>query len=234
MALRKRNLLVVLLLTLVTLGIYYLVWLYKTRKELLSVNDDKNAIPSFWLLFLPCLAFFILFIPLIAVSPDDMSDAAAAFLGIFTILLAVGTIALNLWWYYRYCQILTKVTKGMDVTTSYVLFIVLNFFSVGFVWIMLAQNDINKAIENGDDTLTQKPVEPPYPTFPSENTPPSAAIAPATPDVVNLPSSQEDNTNRDQQSHNEQTVPHHAAPRPNAPTVSLHAPQPSTRNSHEQ
>ena len=53
---QRRNPLTVFLLSLVTLGIYSLVWTYKTRKELTQELGRPDAIPPFILLFAPWLA----------------------------------------------------------------------------------------------------------------------------------------------------------------------------------
>lgn len=50
MVVKRRNLLVMLILLIVTFGIYYLVWAIKTKNELVRLG---NEVPSGVLLFIP-------------------------------------------------------------------------------------------------------------------------------------------------------------------------------------
>lgn len=184
---KKRNLIAVLALTIVTFGIYYLFWLYFTRKEIVASSGNPKAIPSYWVLFAPFLiGLLLLIIPLIILgaageNSDTFANGMSAFFGIVGVLLILSGCGVIFWWNYLYCKALSAVTKGMDLTTSYVLFIVTNLFGVGIIWQLLAQNDMNHAADgrstNGHSTGHS--VEPAYPQYPSEPTAPSAPAAPA-------------------------------------------------------
>ncbi|PVU71690.1 hypothetical protein DDW05_00100 [Candidatus Nanobsidianus stetteri] len=58
MALKERNILLVYILSFITLGIYYLYWLYKTKNEL---NELGANIPSFILYFIPIVNIYWLY-----------------------------------------------------------------------------------------------------------------------------------------------------------------------------
>jgi len=55
---KERNILFVYILTFVTLGIYFLYWMYKTKNEL---NELGANIPSFILYFIPIVNIFWLY-----------------------------------------------------------------------------------------------------------------------------------------------------------------------------
>lgn len=166
---KRRNIIFVLVMSLITLGIYSLYWIYMTRKELVQASGNPKSIPSFWILLAPILLLTILVGVAFAVTDSATTNGIVNVLGIIGV---IGVIVIPLWWFYRYSVTASKVTHGMDSTSLYILFIVLNIFSVGFVWQMLVQNDINKAIDGTTNTTTP---EPPYPThgYPSgASTPP--------------------------------------------------------------
>ena len=58
MAPKERNILLVYILGFVTLGIYFLYWLYKTKNEL---NELGANIPSFILYFIPIVNIYWLY-----------------------------------------------------------------------------------------------------------------------------------------------------------------------------
>ena len=58
MALKERNILLVYILGFVTLGIYFLYWMYKTKNEL---NELGANIPSFILYFIPIVNIYWLY-----------------------------------------------------------------------------------------------------------------------------------------------------------------------------
>ena len=58
MAPQERNILLVYILGFLTLGIYFLYWMYKTKNEL---NELRANIPSFILYFIPIVNIFWLY-----------------------------------------------------------------------------------------------------------------------------------------------------------------------------
>ena len=58
MPIKKRNIVKVYLLSIITLGIYYIYWLYKTKNEL---NELGAQIPTFWLAIIPIVSLYWLY-----------------------------------------------------------------------------------------------------------------------------------------------------------------------------
>jgi heme/copper-type cytochrome/quinol oxidase subunit 4 len=58
MALQERNILLVYILSFVTVGIYFIYWLYKTKNELKELGAN---IPSFILFFIPIANIYWLY-----------------------------------------------------------------------------------------------------------------------------------------------------------------------------
>lgn len=165
---KRRHVLAVLGLSYLTLGIYVLYWLYKTRKELLQFLPDKKAIPRVFLLFVPVLVLIgmvIISIAWGAMTIENYADAGQTFSVTFTVLLILGVIGIfvvSFWWFYKYFQALEAVTKGNDAMLMYGLWIGLTLVGAGPVWTLVAQSDLNKFIEND-----YRPIHPPYPGQPA-------------------------------------------------------------------
>jgi hypothetical protein len=54
----KQSLITLILLTLVTFGIYYLIWFYNTKED---INGIGGKIPTFFLYFIPLLNIYFLY-----------------------------------------------------------------------------------------------------------------------------------------------------------------------------
>lgn len=162
---KKRSLPVILLLALVTLHIYVFFWLYATRKDLVRQAGNPKAIPRLIWLFLPAIVFIVVLLAgaltSLSGAPGNSIVKASAFL--VGPLGIIGLFVIPLWWFYHYFTVLHKVTQGSEPVLLYVIWIICLF--VGFlpVWMLLAQNDINKAA----DRLTQASSPPQPPTAPA-------------------------------------------------------------------
>lgn len=117
---KERNVIFVTVLGLLTLGIYPLIWLYLTRKE---INDELPAqeIPSFGLLLIAPLAFIALAVALgIITSIGPIHGGNTVDLVISFGLLSIGLLVLLtgfgilLWWHYRYCMALEHLDDSID------------------------------------------------------------------------------------------------------------------------
>lgn len=159
---KKRNPFVVLLLSLVTLGIYIFFWLYFTRKELLGHTEDKKAIWPVSYLFAP-LAFILiailLYIGFTTDSPPPPVIQIVSFL--LGAVSVIAMIVIPIMWLYKYCKVVGAVTKGMDGITLFAIGIILSFLSVGFVWPLIVQLELNKFIEAGEKSAAPTPPETP-------------------------------------------------------------------------
>lgn len=166
----KRPLWQVIVFGIITLGIYDLVWLYKTRNEMVAKGQK---IPSFWLLFWPVLLLLAVVLLILAV-PRGADSASARAVGIFGVLAGlvgvIGIIVIAFYWYYKYCKAVEAVTAGQTTFgLAYGLWFLFNVVNLSFIWPAFIQNGFNKVSAGGDT--------PPSPVA-SQPAPPAAPQAP--------------------------------------------------------
>jgi hypothetical protein len=151
---QKRSIAAVIILSLITIGIYTVYWLISTRKEL--VNRGAN-IPGLMLLFAPFIVLaaiaalqLILQLGFAITSPGDLPTRTIPHvLEIFTIGLAVlavlASIPITVYWTYKYCEGAQHATGGR-ITSGFAfgMWAVLTICSVGFVWPAIMQDAYNK------------------------------------------------------------------------------------------
>ncbi|MBP9852513.1 MAG: hypothetical protein QG629_95 [Patescibacteria group bacterium] len=113
---KQRSVTSVVLLTIFTLGIYSLFWLYYTKKDLTRLG---YKIPSMWMLFAPMLTIFALFLIAGAVGAFDTSFTSASNYSAVYAVLMLCVIPLYffatfypLYWYYQYCKAASLATQG--------------------------------------------------------------------------------------------------------------------------
>jgi hypothetical protein len=171
---KKRNPGIVILLSFVTFGIYCIYWLYATRKELVRRNHNSRSIPPVILLFAPLFLITALIVALFAIGAalDSSQAAVSVLLFVLTIIGALAIIALPLWWYWRYCQVVAESVKpigGMDFAQMYVLHVVLAWmFWLLPVWMLIVQVELNKLI---DHDAQAHHLHPPHPDPNTEHHP---------------------------------------------------------------
>jgi hypothetical protein len=152
---KKRSIPAVILLSLITIGIYSLYWLIATRRELITRG---GKIPSIYLLFSPFILLLgVAILQLIALlvlsthmSADTISTPTGS--GLFEaltiglgVLIAITAIPITIYWIYRYCQAAEAVTKGrVSAGLSFTICIILNMAGLGFVWQAVLQDSYNK------------------------------------------------------------------------------------------
>lgn len=166
---KRRHVLAVLGLSFVTLGIYVVYWLYKTRKEMLAYLPDQKAIPRVLILFLPFFAMIALMIVggiIGAAFPYD--SAAANTISALTVIVAMlaflAILVVSFWWFYKYFKAVEAVTHGEDAMLLYTLWIILTLIGFGPIWVLIVQNDFNKFIDNGFRPIKM----PAYPAGPQQ------------------------------------------------------------------
>lgn len=165
---KRRHVVAVLLLSYLTLGIYTVYWLYRTRLDLLQYTPDKNAIPRVIIMFIPFFALIAAVLMALLGSAVAQGDTGAA-LGtavsiLATVLVLASILALfivSFWWFYRYFQVLEQVVQGNDGMLYYTLWVILTLFGLGPVWVILVQSDLNKFIDNNYQPL-RVPMQPNY------------------------------------------------------------------------
>lgn len=125
---KKREPLMVVLLAIITFGIYGFYWIYATRSEMVK----KGAkIPPFWLLLLPVLLIFAAFINLIVSQADN--DSIIGITNVALVLMGVAGlfgVPYYLYFMYKFCGGAQKVTRRrLDQMSCFLLFIVLAIVS---------------------------------------------------------------------------------------------------------
>jgi hypothetical protein len=157
---QKREIWKVIVYGIITFGIYDLVWLYKTRNELVAKG---GKVPSFWLLFYPLILVLIAgIILLLTNSAADLnhgviSNSASGIAAVaFMVIAGIISLAISIYWFYKYSQAVDVVTDGqVTAMFSFGMWALLNFVSASFVWPALIQNGFNH--------IGAVPQEPPAP-----------------------------------------------------------------------
>lgn len=155
---KNRSVLIVILFSFLTLGIYTLFWLRDTRKELLSTGVKILPVkvlllPVVTLIIAPLLQFVVRYATTMSNVGDgnlaggtntagNIVNLLTVIVGILVILVA---IPLTIFWFYRYCQAVEIITnKQTSLGISFGLFLLLSFFGFSFVWPGIIQDAFNK------------------------------------------------------------------------------------------
>jgi hypothetical protein len=171
---KKRSLGMMVLLTIVTLGIYQIFWLYSTKQEL---NARGGNVPPLKLLFAPILGLVaIALLQLVGhfvLNSTGSSDPSSLALvlnilsAVIGIVAVIAIIPITIIWYVRYCRSAEKVTGGeMSFNLSFWLFVLFTLFCVAFLWPLIMQNSFNK-VADGVQAPAQPPVAPAAPQPPT-------------------------------------------------------------------
>jgi hypothetical protein len=148
---KRRNLLAVFILPIVTLGIYMIYWLASTKNEM---NKKGEKVPTIWLIFLPFAALLAVAIAQIIFRfayAENGTEAISA-LNIFSVLVGVvsviALIPMAIYWLVRYCQAVHNLTKGeLNFGLNFVLAILLGFVGIPMLWMVLEQYHFNELTE---------------------------------------------------------------------------------------
>ncbi|HTE57210.1 MAG TPA: DUF4234 domain-containing protein [Verrucomicrobiae bacterium] len=187
---KHRSLLKVVLLSYVTLGVYQLVWLWQVRKGLTERLNDKKAIPSLVIALsilgvLTVITLVIFFSALSSMSTyyDSGQSSDASLIWLILLIFIVVPIG-ALYWSYRFARALHMVVGGIPPLLNLILLSFLSGNGFGPIWMLIAQNDINKFLdkENAAPTPTTAPTFlPPPPPPPIPPYQPGPTIPPAPP-----------------------------------------------------
>jgi|GEM_PF-1655299 len=146
---KQRNIALVILYGFITLGIYDLVWLYKTRNEMVARGAN---IPQFLFLMAPVIIFgatcAIGFITLMGSAGNFSDDYVPAsffvFMGV-AILALLATLPITLYWMYKYSEAVEYITnKQTTLGVSFGLWILFQAIGFPFIWNGLIQDSFNK------------------------------------------------------------------------------------------
>ena len=157
---KKRNLIMVVIYSLLTLGIYYIYWLISVRRDLNKRNQAK--IPTIWILVGPLLGIFVLAMLLdITAAANSSGTPNSATFTVINILVVLGSLAsipLTFYW-------LWKFSKGVEEYTNKELSSILVFvlmWLVGIIGAAILQNKFNDMLDaHSAATASNTPSEPP-------------------------------------------------------------------------
>jgi uncharacterized membrane protein len=146
---RYRNIVFVIVMSIVTFGIYDIYWVFSTRNELVKKHCN---VPSPWLIFAPILgligvAFLQIAVHLLAVDNPDASirviaNVISVFVGIVSV---IGIIPLAIYWTWKYSQAVEKVTnKGLTAGFTFAMAMLLTVLGAGVLWPPIVQYQFNK------------------------------------------------------------------------------------------
>lgn len=145
---------IVIVLTIVTLGIYSLFWLRDTKNDMRRFGQTQ--VPSMWWLVTPVLVLLAGYAVLVGgymasgATNESSNSVAMPVISIIAVLVLIPAYLLAtfypLFWYYRYCQAVEKVTGGaLQLNTSYVLYILGWLLGIPyFIFQYKVQNTFNK------------------------------------------------------------------------------------------
>jgi cytochrome c biogenesis protein CcdA len=128
---KHRNIVTVIILSLITLGIYDLYWLASTKKELNA--HTKIHVPTLWLLFSPILLLLPMTIILLATRGADQSVAAiiSIVLGIF---IVIGVTVVPVYWFLKYSKAVSEYTNGtIETAIAFLLLWLLRFVGIAVI-----------------------------------------------------------------------------------------------------
>lgn len=130
----------VILLSIVTFGIYTLVWLALRRNEL--VKNYGQKLPHWLWLIIPIAVAIGLFLPLIVAAVWFIADPnqALLFLTVGSMLLFFVPFAISLWWISRFGIVMSKLTRERVPT----LWTILLYFFCGPIIIAIYQYYFNR------------------------------------------------------------------------------------------
>ncbi|MHB1865338.1 MAG: DUF4234 domain-containing protein [Candidatus Saccharimonadales bacterium] len=181
---QKRNPFVVVILSIITLGIYDIYWLVKTKTELNAKTSQH--VPSIWLLVSPIIPVVVGYILLLigahgsqstqtnyygtTVVTNSSSGGNHSLILIGVVIMVIGWIAvlfLSMWWLYKFSKAVNEYTHGKMSTA--VTFLIL--WLIHLIGVALVQDTFNDMLDQPMAAASAAPGGP-MPPFPQ------AGIAP--------------------------------------------------------
>lgn len=171
----KRSPLMVLVLTVVTLGLYELYWLYITRKELSAKLQGQVKSWPVSILFAPIAIIVLMTVGYVIMSQAGAQDSSISNSLYFLVgaLAVIALIVIPFVWFYKFTKLVSATTPQAS-NSLYLIWLLLTIFGVGLIWPMIVQAHLNSA-------SAQQPQQNPIATPPAPPTPTMQPVAPATP-----------------------------------------------------
>jgi hypothetical protein len=158
---KKRNLMAVIFLSIITLGIYDIYWLVKVKKELNEKTSVKT--PSILILFAPIGAVFIgaIIAGIASSGASDPDTAMSLYLGIIYIISFLVIVPVTFYWFFKFSKAVDQYTHG-EVNTA-VAFLLL--YLLRFIGMAVIQDKFNDMLDAGtiQTTVPQATVTPAQP-----------------------------------------------------------------------
>ena len=86
---KKRNIVIIVILALITFGLYSIFWYFMTRKEMVSRGAD---IPTAWLVFVPIVGFWWLY--KFCMGVEKVSAGKMSGMTLFILFIIVGLVGM--------------------------------------------------------------------------------------------------------------------------------------------
>ena len=161
---KKRNLIAFIVLSMVTLGIYIIYWLYKTRLALIAENGKESSIPPLSYVYGPLLV--LLAITVIMFWAGD-SDAVALICGMLGAGAIVTTIVMSFVLMYRLSIVSGEVFSTNDGVSIFWLWIAGCFFAAVPLGPIIIQYNMNQYLADKETSGKPKPAKLDPPAAPS-------------------------------------------------------------------
>lgn len=142
---KRRNLIFVTLMSLVTLGIYDIYWAFSTRDELVKKGHN---VPSPLIVLLPLLGLIGVALVQIIIHLAGANGGFETFINVISItvgvLVILAIIPMLIVWLWRYSKAVEKLTKG-DFTAeiSMVIAILSGIVGLSLIWPIVVQYHYN-------------------------------------------------------------------------------------------
>lgn len=185
---KKRNPLVVFILSIITLGIYDIYWLVKTKKVLNEKTSHHT--PTIFLLFVPLIIIIVGYVLLFALGTNTSSSgsynstnfntygtpstthAHASSLLIPLAVIVIGFILeffISIIWFYKFSKAINEYTDGkMSTAVSFLILWIIHLIGVALI-----QDSFNSMTEG----LASNP-QPAMAAVPSNNQPQQSSYPP--------------------------------------------------------
>lgn len=185
---KQRNVMVVVLLSLVTLGIYDLYWLVQTKKVLNQQTPTRT--PTIWLLFAPVLLLLALILISTLSRVNQVNSQTSSGGGLLLVLIYMlgifAIVPITFYWFFKFSKSVHEYTHGeLSLAVTFLLLYVLRFLGLAIVQDkfneMAAQGPAGPAAPMppapGGPTPPPTPPQVTQPTPPNDQNPPQQPLA---------------------------------------------------------
>lgn len=178
----------VLVLTLVTLGIYEIYWLYVVRKELNAKLQGQVKSWPVSVLFAPIAVIVLMTLGYAVMSQVSTQDSSTGDSLYFLVgaLAVIALMVIPFIWFYKFTKLVSAATPQAS-NSLYLIWLLLTIFGVGFIWPMIVQSHLNSAsaLPPQQNPVAAPPVPPTPATQPVPAVPPEAPATPPATDTTN-------------------------------------------------